>query len=114
MTEVIGKKRSDLDTGEAGDRRSDAPMDVAMEMVTTVTLIATETMGATIFEPLERNENGKQRRRSEAPATTLAPGDWRSRMERAAQQHACEVAQLHRTIAKMANTLDTQTAPQEA
>ena len=89
-------------------------MDVAMEMATTVTPIATETTGATIFEPMERNENGKRRRRSEAQATSLAPGDWRSRMERAAQQQAREIAQLHRTIAKMANMLDAQTALQEA
>jgi len=76
-----------------------------------VTPIAAETAGATIFEPMERNENGKRRRRSEAPATA---GDWRSRMERATQQQAREVAQLHRTIAKMANMLDAQTALQEA
>jgi hypothetical protein len=35
-------------------------------------------------------------------------------MERAAQQQAREIAQLHRTIAKMANMLDAQTALQEA
>jgi len=35
-------------------------------------------------------------------------------MERAAQQHALEVVQLHRTIAKMANMLYAQTALQEA
>jgi len=84
-TEVRGRERSDLDIGEAVDRRSDAPMDVAMEMVTMVTPIATETTGATIFEPMERNENRERRRSSEAPATTMAPGDWMSRMERAAQ-----------------------------
>jgi len=54
-------------------------MDVAMEMATAATPIAAETAGAAIFEPMERNENGKQRRRNEAPA---APSDWRSRMER--------------------------------
>jgi hypothetical protein len=113
MTEVKGRERSDLDTGEAGDGRSDAPMDVAMEMATTVTPIAAETTGATIFEPMERNENGKRRRRSEASATALAPCDWRTRMERAAQQQSREVAQLHPTIAKMANMLDAQTALQE-
>jgi len=78
ITEVRGSKRSDLDTGEAGDRRSDAPMDVAMEMATMATPIAAETAGAAIFEPMERNENGERRRMSKAPATT---GDWRSRME---------------------------------
>ena len=88
-------------------------MDVAMEMATMLTPIAAETTGATIFEPMERNENGKRRRRSKAPATALAPGDWRSPMERAPQQQAREIAQLHRTIAKMANMLETQTALQE-
>ena len=64
-----------MDTGEAEDRRSDTPMEVAMEMVTTVTPIAAETTGVTIFEAMERNKNGKRRGRSEAPATALAPRD---------------------------------------
>jgi hypothetical protein len=113
MTKVRGRGRSNLDTGEAGDGRSNAPMDMAMVMVTTVTPIAEESTGATIVEPMERNENGKRRRRSEAPATALAPRDWRSRMERAAQQQAHEIAQRHRTIPMMANMLDAQTALQE-
>jgi len=75
-------KRSDLDTGDAGDGRSDAPMDVMMEIAMAVTPIATETAGATIFEPMERNENGKWCRRSEAPVTSLARSDWRSDMQR--------------------------------
>jgi hypothetical protein len=54
-------------------------MDVAMEMMVAATLTAT---GATIFEPMERNANGKRRRKSEAPVTALDPSDWRSRMER--------------------------------
>jgi len=106
MTEVRGRERSDLDTGGAGDGRSDVPMDVVTVMAMTVTAIAAETTGATIFKPIERNENGKRRRRSKAPATALAPGDLKSRMERAAQQQDCEVAQPHRIIAKMANMLD--------
>jgi len=78
MTEVRGSERSDLNTGKAGDVRSDAPMDGAMEMATTATAIAAGTAGATIIELMERNENGKYRGRSEAPVTA---GDWRSRME---------------------------------
>ena len=35
-------------------------------------------------------------------------------MERATQQKARELSKLHRTIAKMANMFDTQTALQEA
>jgi hypothetical protein len=63
---------------------------------------------------MERNENGKWRRRCEVPAAAWALGDWRSRMKRAAQQQARELAQLHRTVAKMANMLETHTALQEA
>jgi len=88
MTEARGSERSDLDTGQAGDRRSDAPVDMAMEMTTAATPTAVETAGTTMFEPMERNENGKRRRRSEAPAT---PSDWRRRMERTMRQQAQEL-----------------------
>jgi len=114
MTKVRGRETSDLDTGEAGEGRSDGPMDVAIEMTTTVTPIAAEPTGATLFDPMERNENGKRRRRREAPAKAFAPGDWRSRIELAAQQQAGEIAQLHRTISKMPNMVDAQTPLQEA
>jgi len=79
MTEIRGSERRDPHVGKAGDGRSDAPMDMAMEMATAATSIAAETAGVTIIDPMLRNENGKRRRRSEAPAT---PSDWRSRMER--------------------------------
>jgi len=92
MTEFRVSGRSDLDAGEAENGRSDAPMDVAMEMATEATSIAAETAGATIFEPMERNGNGKWRRRSEAP---VAPSDWRSRMESTIRQQAQELTQLH-------------------
>jgi len=113
MTEVRGRERSCLDAGEAADRRSDAPMYMAMEMATVVTSITAGTAGEDTLEPLERNANGKRRRRYEVPATAWALGDWRSRMERAAQQQARELAQLHQTIAKMANMLEMHTALQE-
>jgi adenylate kinase len=74
MTEVRGRERSDLDKGEVRDRRSDASIDVAMEMATTVTPFAAQITGATIFALIERYENGQRRRRSEAPPTALAPG----------------------------------------
>jgi len=77
MTEARGSERSDLDTGEAAVRRSDAPVDVAMEMTPAATPTTAESAVATMFEPMERNENGQRRRRSEAPVT---PSDWRSRM----------------------------------
>ena len=109
MTEVRVSKTRGLDTGEAADGRSDAPMDMAMEMAKAVTSIAAGTAGEATLEPKERNENGK-RRRSEVPATAWALRDWRSRMERVAQQQARELAQLHWTIAKMANMLETHTA----
>jgi hypothetical protein len=88
MTKLRGSERSGLDTGEAADGRSDAPMDMVMQMATAVTSIAAETTGATIVEPMERNKNGKRKRRSEALAT---PSDWRSRMERTMRQQAQEL-----------------------
>ena len=86
-------------------------MDVAMEMATAATSIAAETAGATIFEPMERNENGKRRRRSEAPA---APSDWRSRMERTIRQQAQELTQLHRTVGQLANLVEARAAREQA
>jgi len=114
MTEVRGSERSGLYTVGAADGRSDAPMDMAMEMATAVTSIAPETAGEDTVEPTERNENRKRRRKSEVPAAALALGDWRSRMERAAQQQARKLGQLHHTVAKMANMLETHTAVEEA
>jgi hypothetical protein len=105
MTEVRGSERSSLDTGGTGDGWSDAPMDMAMEMATAVTSIATETVGEDRLDLMERNENGQRRSRSEVPAAPWNLGDWRSRMERAAQLEARELAQLHQSVAKMANML---------
>jgi len=114
MTEARVSGRSDLDTGEAGDGRSNAPMDVAMEMATAATPVAAETAGTTIVEPMERNENGKRRRRSEAVATAVDPSDWRSRMERTMRQQAQELTQLHRTVGHLTNLLEAQAAREEA
>jgi len=114
MTEVRESERSGLDTGEEADGRSDAPMGMAMEMATVVTSISADNTGEDTPEPMERNENGKRRRRSEVMATATALRDWRSHMERVAQHQGRELAQLHRTIAKMANMLEAQTALQEA
>jgi len=111
MTEFRVSGRSDLDAGEAADGRSDTPMEVAMEMATGVTSIATETAGAPIFEPMERNENGKRRRRSEAPA---APSDWRSCIERTIRLQAQELTQLHRTVGHLANLWEVPAAREEA
>ena len=107
-------ERSDLVMGEAGDGSSDAPMDMAMRMATAVTPIAAETAGASTVEPRERNKKGTRRTRSDAPATAFAPEDWRSCIEPAAQPQARELAQLHRTIAKLAHMLETQNALKEA
>jgi hypothetical protein len=52
MTEARAGRRSDLDTGESGDGRSDAPMDVAMGMATTATPVTAETAGAITVEPM--------------------------------------------------------------
>ena len=101
-----------MDTDGAGDGTRDAP--TAMEMGTAVTPTAADTASTATLEPTERNKNGERRRRSEALPSAVGRGDWRSCMERTAQQQARELAQLHRTIAKMANMLETQTALQEA
>jgi hypothetical protein len=61
MTEFRVSGRSDLDTGEAGKGRSDAPMDFAMEMAMPATPTAAVTADATLFVPMERiwTENGE-------------------------------------------------------
>jgi len=64
MTEVRGSERSCLDTGEAADRRSDAPLDMAMDIVMAVMSIAAESAGEDTIVPIERNENGNGRRTS--------------------------------------------------
>ena len=56
MTEARVSGRSDLDTGEAADGRSDAPMDVVMEMASAETATAAGTAGGTISELMERNK----------------------------------------------------------
>ena len=110
VTEVRGSESSGLDTGGAAGWRSNAPKDMAMEMATAVTSLATETPSKDTLELIERNENGKRRRRSEVPTAAWAVGGWRSRMDRVAQQQTRELAQLLRTVAKMANVLETHTA----
>jgi len=111
MSEARVSERRDLDTGEMGEIRSDAPMDVAMEMTTVATPTAT---GATIFEPMETNENGKRRSRSEALATALAASNWRSRMQRKMRQQAQELTQLHRTVGHLRNLVQARAAHEEA
>jgi len=75
MTDVRGSERSGLDTAEAVDGRSNACMDMAMEMATAVTSIAAETAREDTLEPMERNENGMRTWTSEVPATAWALGD---------------------------------------
>ena len=78
------RARGDLDTGEAGDGMCDVPtamaMEMAMEMGTAVTPTAADTACTTSPEPMERNENAMRRRRREALASAVGPGDCRSRM----------------------------------
>jgi hypothetical protein len=52
MTEVRVSERSGLDTGGAADGRSNAPIDMAMEMVTAATSIAAESSGKDTLEPM--------------------------------------------------------------
>jgi hypothetical protein len=84
---------------------------VAIEIATAVIAFAAETAGATIFEPLERNENGKRTRRSQAPE---APSHWTSRMESTIRQRAQELTQLNRTVGQHANLVETCAAHAEA
>ena len=93
ITEVRVSERRGPDMGDAAGGRSDASMDMAMEMATSVISIAMGTAAKATLETMERNENRK-RRWSEVLATTWTLGDWRSCMERAAQPQAHELAQL--------------------
>jgi hypothetical protein len=111
MTEIRVSGRSDLGMEEAGNGRTDAPINVAMEMATVATPIAEETVGTTIFQLMYRNVNGKRRRRSEAPA---AHSDWRSRIERTIRQQSQELMQLLRTVAHLANLVEARAAHEEA
>jgi len=98
--------------GDAADGRSDAPMDIALEMGTAMSSIPVETAGADPLEPMERNDNRNWTRRCVVPATKWAHEDQRSHMERPAQQQARELAQLHRTVAIMVNKLKKPTTLQ--
>jgi hypothetical protein len=77
MNEDRVNERRGLDRGEAADGRSDAPMDMPMQMATAITSIAAGTAGEATLELMQRNENGN-RSRSEDPAIAMALGDWRS------------------------------------
>ena len=79
MAEVRLSERCHLDTREVGDGTSNTTMAMAIEMVTAVTPIARGSRSAARLEPMMRNENGKWRRRSEAPGAAFGNGDWRSR-----------------------------------
>jgi hypothetical protein len=85
MTGFRGSKRSDLDAGDGGGGRSEAPLDMAIEMATAATSMAAETVGLTISELIMSNKNGKRKRKSAAPE---APSDWRSRLQKTIQQQA--------------------------
>jgi hypothetical protein len=79
ITEFAEREGSDLDVGDAGDGKSEEPMDMAKERAIAAPTIAAETPGVTILETKEGKENGTRRRRCEALAT---PRNWWSRMER--------------------------------
>jgi hypothetical protein len=95
---TIGKSpiERDMNMAEAGEA-SGMTGDVSGE-TTRVTFTAAN-------EQWDRNKNGK-RLRSDILESSSAPGDWRSRMERTMRQQACEVAQLHQTVVKMARMLE--------
>jgi hypothetical protein len=104
-------ERCVLDTGDEGDRRSDGLLDVAMERTSVVTRRTVDTAGATVFEPMEKNNKRKWRWRSNAAAT---PSVWRSRMERTMRPHAQELMQLHKSVKHVTNLEQAQAACEEA
>jgi hypothetical protein len=73
MAEVRVRVRSSLDTGAAADGMNATPMDMAMEMATAVTANAAETASEEALELMERNQDGKQCRRSEVKGDLLGP-----------------------------------------
>jgi len=88
-------------------------MHIVMEMWTVVTTIASGTMGEDTPKLMQRIKHAR-RRMSKVPATVRALADWGINMERAAQQQSRKQTQVHRTIAMIGNTLETQSALQEA
>jgi len=68
-------KSSNWDTAEARGRRSDAPMDMAMEMAMAVTHITADTASTATLEPTESNKNMMRRRQSEALGSAIGPRD---------------------------------------
>jgi hypothetical protein len=86
-------------------------MDVAMEMATAATSITADSAGTTIFQPMERNDNGTRRRISEAVA---APCDKWSHMVRTIRQQAQELTKLHRTVGHLANLVEARAAHEVA
>jgi hypothetical protein len=88
MTKFTVSTRSDLETEEVANGRSDAPMDVAMKMAKAPISCGMETVDKHVLELMEGNENAKRRRRSDAPA---ALNNWKTRIERTIPQHAQEL-----------------------
>jgi len=89
-------------------------LQMVIQMWAAVTPTSSETASRATPEPLEGNENAKRNRRRAVLISAVGPGEWRSRTERMAQQQARRLSQLQRTIATMANMLETQTALHEA
>jgi hypothetical protein len=113
MTEVPA--RGDIDTGEAGDKTciTDMNMQMAHDMVMTVTPSTTHTANTAALEPVEKNDN-MMWMKSEDLMYGVDPTYWRSQMMRTAWQQAHELSQQHQTGVKWANLLQTQSALQEA
>jgi hypothetical protein len=76
--------------------------------------VTTETVGAAIAQPMERNENGTRTRRSEHLAPAVAPSNCRCRMEKTMRQQAHELTQLHQTIEYIIHQLEAQAARKKA
>jgi hypothetical protein len=107
MTKFRVSGSSNLDTGNGGNGKRDAPMDLVMEIATAATSTALVTAGVSIFEPEQSNKHGKRRMRREALAALSNSG---SRKERTIRQQAQELTQLHQTVGHHAILVKARTA----
>jgi len=113
MPKVRVRERNNVETGEDRDGRDNTPKDMGMEIATVVTPISADAASMAILEPSKSKENENRWRRSKALARALGHEDRSHRVQRMSQQQARKLAQLHPTIAKMANMFEKHTAQLE-
>ena len=114
VTEVYQSQRSYLETGEAGDRRREAPIEVAMETGPAVIQMAPKNSGKTIVEPIRGKREWNAEKEERCPGDLLAPSAWRSRIYRMVRLQAQKLLQLHRTVGHCTNVLEALAPREEA